>query len=131
MSMQDPLGDMLTRLRNAQAAGKQRVDMPGSSLKRAVAGVLQQEGYISSLRYDDTVKKPRLFIDLKYFEGKPVIVEINRISKPSLRRYADKGKLPSVRGGLGVAILSTSHGVMTDRTARAKGIGGEVLCTVF
>tara|TARA_Y100000589_G_scaffold264482_1_gene255187 strand:- start:2826 stop:3221 length:396 start_codon:yes stop_codon:yes gene_type:complete len=131
MSMQDPLSDMLTRLRNAQMSGKQTVDMPGSKLKVSVAKVLEQEGYIAGHRYDDSTGKPRLHIDLKYFEGKPVIAEIERISKPSLRRYSGKDDLPSVRGGLGVAIVSTSRGVMTDRAARAAGVGGEVLCTVF
>ena len=131
MSMQDPLSDMLTRLRNAQMAGKQTVDMPGSKLKVSVAKVLEQEGYIAGHRYDDSTAKPRLYIDLKYYEGKPVIAEIERISKPSLRRYSGKDDLPSVRGGLGVAIVSTSRGVMTDRAARAAGVGGEVLCRVF
>ena len=131
MSMQDPLSDMLTRLRNAQMSRKQSVDMPSSKLKLSVAKVLEQEGYIVGYRHDETAVKPRLQIDLKYFEGKPVIAEIERISKPSLRRYAGKDDLPSVRGGLGVAIVSTSSGVMTDRAARAAGVGGEVLCTVF
>ena len=131
MSMQDPISDMLTRLRNAQMAGKQSVDMPGSKLKAAVAKVLEEEGYIAAHKLDSASGKPRLSIDLKYYEGKPVIAEIARVSKPSLRRYAGKGELPSVRGGLGVAIVSTSRGVMTDRAARAAGVGGEVLCTVF
>ena len=131
MSMLDPLSDMLTRLRNAQMAGKRTVDMPGSKLKVSVAKVLEQEGYIAGHRYDASTGKPRLQIDLKYFDGKLVIAEIERISKPSLRRYAGKDELPSVRGGLGVAIVSTSRGVMTDRAARAAGVGGEVLCTVF
>jgi len=131
MSMQDPLSDMLTRLRNAQMAGKRTVDMPGSKLKLSVAKVLEQEGYIAGHRYDVSSGKPRLQIDLKYFDGKPVIAEIERISKPSLRRYSGKDDLPSVRGGLGVASVSTSRGVMTDRAARAAGVGGEVLCTVF
>ena len=131
MSMQDPLSDMLTRLRNAQMSRKQSVDMPSSKLKLSVAKVLEQEGYIAGYRHDENAVKPRLQIDLKYFEGKPVIAEIERISKPSLRRYAGKDDLPSVRGGLGVAIVSTSSGVMTDRAARAAGVGGEVLCTVF
>lgn len=130
MSMQDPISDMLTRLRNAQMAGKKVVDMPGSKLKAALAKVLMEEGYVAS--YDlDTTAKPRLSIELKYFDGKPVIAEIQRVSKPSLRRYAGKGDIPIVRGGLGVAIVSTSHGVMTDRAARAAGVGGELLCTVF
>ena len=131
MSMQDPISDMLTRLRNAQMAGKKSVEMPGSKIKAALASVLKEEGYIASFDVDNTTVKPRLSIELKYFDGKPVIAEIERVSKPSLRRYAGKGELPQVRGGLGVAIVSTSHGVMTDRAARAAGVGGEILCTVF
>ncbi len=131
MSMQDPISDMLTRIRNAQMAGKKVVEMPGSKLKASVAKVLMEEGYVASFDVDNSGVKPRLSIELKYFEGKPVIAEIERISRPSLRRYAGKGELPSVRGGLGVAIVSTSRGVMTDRAARAAGVGGEILCTVF
>lgn len=131
MSMQDPISDMLTRLRNAQMAGKKSVEMPGSKLKAAVANVLKEEGYIASFEVDNSTAKPRLFIELKYFDGKPVIAEIERVSRPSLRRYAGKGELPQIRGGLGVAIVSTSRGVMTDRAARAAGVGGEILCTVF
>jgi len=131
MSMQDPISDMLTRLRNAQMAGKRSVEMPVSKLKAAVAKVLEEEGYIAGHALDSSSGKPRLSVQLKYFEGKPVIAEINRVSKPSLRRYSGKDDLPSVRGGLGVAIVSTSRGVMTDRAARAAGVGGEVLCTVF
>lgn len=131
MSMQDPISDMLTRIRNAQMAGKKVVEMPGSKLKASVAKVLMEEGYVSAYDVDNSGVKPRLSIELKYFEGKPVIAEIERISRPSLRRYAGKGELPSVRGGLGVAIVSTSRGVMTDRAARAAGVGGEILCTVF
>ena len=131
MSMQDPISDMLTRVRNAQMAGKKFVDMPGSKLKAAVAKVLEDEGYIAGHRVDAGEGKPRLSIELKYYNGKPVIAEIARFSKPSLRRYARKDRMPSVRGGLGVAIVSTSKGVMTDRAAQAQGVGGEVLCTVF
>jgi small subunit ribosomal protein S8 len=131
MSMQDPLSDMLTRVRNAQMAGKTRVEMPGSKLKAAVAQVLKDEGYVDGFNASIEAGKPRLAIDLKYFQGKPVIAEIDRISRPGLRRYSGKGELPSVRAGLGVAIISTSRGVMTERAARAAGIGGEVLCTVF
>jgi len=129
--MQDPLSDMLTRIRNAQMAGKTGVQMPGSKLKAAVAAVLQDEGYIASFTAADEDGKPRLSIELKYYEGKPVIAEIDRISRPGLRNYSGKDDLPSVRNGLGVAIVSTSRGVMTDRAARAAGVGGEVLCTVF
>mgnify|MGYP001821106172 CR=1 FL=1 len=131
MSMQDPLSDMLTRIRNAQMAGKPAVEMPGSKLKAAVAQVLKEEGYITDFNATAESGKPRLSIQLKYFDGKPVIAEIDRISRPGLRSYAGKDELPSVRGGLGVAIVSTSRGVMTDRAARAAGVGGEVLCTVF
>ena len=131
MSMQDPLADMLTRIRNAQMAGKTSVDMPGSKLKAAVAKVLEEEGYIEGFesRVDDG--KARLALSLKYFQGKPVIAEIDRVSRPGLRSYAGKDGIPPVRGGLGIAIVSTSRGVMTDRAARAAGVGGEVLCTVF
>jgi len=131
MSMQDPLSDMLTRIRNAQMAGKAQVEMPGSKLKAAVASVLKEEGYIVDFATSQDGSKPRLSIQLKYYEGKPVIAEIDRVSRPGLRNYAGKGDLPSVRGGLGIAIVSTSRGVMTDRAARAAGVGGEVLCTVF
>jgi len=131
MSMQDPLSDMLTRIRNAQMAGKTGVEMPGSKLKAAVANVLKEEGYIADFNATNDGGKPRLAIELKYYQGKPVIAEIDRISRPGLRNYAAKDEMPSVRGGLGVAIISTSQGVMTDRAARAAGVGGEVLCTVF
>ena len=131
MSMQDPLSDMLTRIRNAQMAGKKSVDMPGSKLKAAVASVLKEEGYIADFRASSETGKPRLAIELKYYDGKPVIAEIDRISRPGLRNYSGKGDLPQVRGGLGVAIISTSKGVMTERAARAAGVGAEVLCTVF
>ena len=131
MSMQDPLSDMLTRIRNAQMAGKVRVEMPGSKLKVAVAQVLKDEGYVNEFVASDEGGKPRLSIDLKYYDGKPVIAEIDRVSRPGLRRYSGKGELPSVRAGLGVAIISTSRGVMTERAARAAGVGGEVLCTVY
>ena len=131
MSMQDPISDMLTRVRKAQMAGKKFVDMTGSKLTAAVAQVLENEGYIAGHHVVAGEGKPRLSIELKYYNGKPVIAEIERFSKPSLRRYANKDGMPSVRGGLGVAIVSTSKGVMTDRAAKAQGVGGEVLCTVF
>ena len=130
MSMQDPLSDMLTRIRNAQMVGKTQVVMPSSKLKVNVAKVLESEGYINGLAVNDS-SKPELTVELKYFEGKPVITEIDRVSRPGLRNYSGKDTLPSVRGGLGVAIVSTSQGVMTDRAARAAGVGGEILCTVF
>ena len=130
MSMQDPLADMLTRIRNAQMVGKPSVSMPSSKLKKNVAEVLKQEGYIAGYDVSESVKT-ELTIELKYFEGKPVIAELDRFSRPGLRAYKGKDALPKVRGGLGVAIVSTSKGVMTDRAARAAGVGGEVLCTVF
>ena len=130
MTMQDPISDMLTRIRNAHHRSKPEVVIPSSKLKISVAKVLQDEGYIEGYSVSDQVK-PNLTIALKYFEGRPVIEEIARASKPSLRVYSGAGDLPKVRSGLGVAIVSTSKGVMTDRAARAAGIGGEVLCTVF
>ncbi len=131
MSMQDPVADMLTRIRNAQMAGKPTVAMPSSKLKVSVADVLQSEGYIAARRVDTVDGKSTLNIELKYFQGKPVIAEIDRISSPGLRSYKGKDDLPRVRNGLGIAIVSTSKGVMTDRAARQAGVGGEVLCTVF
>jgi len=128
--MQDPLADMLTRIRNAQMAEKAVVNMPSSKLKVAVADVLKSEGYITGYQISDDAK-PLLSIELKYFEGRPVIEEIKRVSRPGLRQYKSVDQLPKVRGGLGVSIVSTNKGVMTDRAARAAGVGGEVLCTVF
>lgn len=130
MSMQDPVADMLTRIRNAQQAGKPNVTMPASTLKKNIAQVLKEEGYVTSYSVNEGTK-PELTVELKYFEGKPVIAEVTRASRPGLRAYKGKDALPSVRGGLGVAIVTTSKGVMTDRAARAAGVGGEVLCTVF
>ena len=130
MSMQDPLADMLTRIRNAQMVGKANVTMPSSKLKVSVAQVLSNEGYVNGFSVSEGAKQ-ELTVDLKYFEGKPVIAELDRVSRPGLRNYAGKQALPTVRGGLGIAIVSTSKGVMTDRAARAAGVGGEVLCTVF
>ncbi len=129
MSMQDPLADMLTRIRNNLARTKATVSMHSSKLKVSVAEILQQEGYISKYAVEGDVKKT-LTIELKYFEGKPVIEMLSRFSRPSVRRYRSKSELPTVIGGLGVAIISTSKGVMTDKSARAQGIGGEVLCVV-
>jgi len=128
--MQDPLSDMLTRIRNAHSRSKVSVTMPSSKLKIAVANVLKEEGYISGFSIADGTKA-ELSIELKYFEGRPVIEEIDRFSRPGLRRYAGATELPNVRAGLGIAIVSTSKGVMTDRAARTAGVGGEVLCTVF
>ncbi|MFC3606912.1 30S ribosomal protein S8 [Stutzerimonas tarimensis] len=130
MSMQDPLADMLTRIRNAQMAEKTVVSMPSSKLKVAVASVLESEGYIGGYQVSSD-DKPQLSIELKYFEGRPVIEELKRVSRPGLRQYKSVDQLPKVRGGLGVSIVSTNKGVMTDRGARAAGVGGEVLCTVF
>ncbi|EAZ99464.1 30S ribosomal protein S8 [Marinobacter sp. ELB17] len=130
MSMQDTLADMFTRIRNAQMASKADVKMPSSKMKISVAQVLKDEGYVADFVVSaDT--KPELTITLKYFGGKPVIESIDRVSRPSLRQYKGAAKLPKVSGGLGVAIVSTSQGVMTDRAARAAGVGGEVICTVF
>ena len=130
MSMQDPLADMLTRIRNAQMAEKSSVSMPAAKLKVAVAKVLKEEGYVAGYEVAGEVK-PTLSIELKYFEGKPVIEDLKRVSRPGLRQYKSVEQLPKVKGGLGVSIVSTNKGVMTDRAARAAGIGGEVLCTVF
>lgn len=130
MSMQDPIADMLTRIRNAQQVGKTSVTMPSSKLKKSIANVLKEEGYVGEFSVNEGVKA-ELTVELKYFEGKPVIAELDRVSRPGLRSYVGKDELPSVRGGLGIAIVSTSKGVMTDRAARAAGVGGEILCTVF
>lgn len=130
MSMQDPISDMLTRIRNGLAAGKVRVAMPLSKKKRAIAEVLKDEGYIKDFTVETVDDKQELFIVLKYFEGKPVIDRLERVSRPGLRIYRGKDELPSVVGGLGIAIISTSHGLMTDRAARAAGYGGEVVCYV-
>ncbi|KXS39965.1 MULTISPECIES: 30S ribosomal protein S8 [Modicisalibacter] len=130
MSMQDTLADMFTRIRNAQMATKEAVSMPSSKLKVEVARVLKEEGYITDYTVAESAK-PELSVVLKYFEGKPVIEHIQRASKPSLRSYKGKDELPKVADGLGVAIVSTSRGVMTDRAARQAGVGGEVICTVF
>jgi small subunit ribosomal protein S8 len=128
--MQDPVADMLTRIRNGQAAGKVSVTMPASKLKKAIASVLKDEGYISDFAVSDAGGKPELSVGLKYFQGKPVIDLIQRVSRPGLRIYRGKDELPNVRGGLGVAIISTSKGVMTDRAARNSGQGGEVVAYV-
>ena len=128
--MTDPIADMLTRIRNGQKARKVSVEMPASSKKEAVAKVLLDEGYITGFSTDGDGVKKQLSVELKYFEGLPVIERIDRTSKPGLRIYRGKEELPKVLGGLGVAIVSTSAGVMSDRQAREKGIGGEVLCVV-
>ena len=129
MSMQDPIADMLTRIRNGQAANKIAVSMPSPKLKVAIANVLADEGYVESVKVLDGVK-PELEITLKYFQGKPVVESIQRVSRPGLRIYKRKDELPKVMGGLGVAVISTSKGVMTDRAARQAGLGGEIICYV-
>ena len=130
MTMQDPVADLLTRVRNAQMAGHVSVEIPNSRLKRSIVQVLVNEGYIAGFSAADGAKSS-ITIDLKYHNGAPVIEEIQRISRPGLRIYRECTDLPSVKGGLGVAIVSTNRGVMTDKTARSQGVGGEVLCTVF
>lgn len=130
MSMTDPIADMLTRIRNAQQANKVDVKMPSSKVKISIAEVLKDEGYINAYNVSDETGKAELTITLKYFEGKPVIETINRVSRPGLRVYRSASQLPKVIGGLGVAIVSTSKGVMADRKARALGQGGEVICSV-
>jgi|TARA_B110000503_G_C7150089_1_gene414782 small subunit ribosomal protein S8 len=130
MSMQDTLADMLTRIRNAQRSGHAAVVMPSSKQKVAVAEVLKQEGFIGVFSVEGEAKRI-LTIELKYFEGRPVIESIKRVSRPGLRQYCGSQDLPNVSGGLGIAIISTSRGVMTDRAARSAGVGGEVLCEVF
>lgn len=131
MSMTDPIADMLTRIRNGQNVSLESVSMPSSRLKEAIAKVLQDEGYIAGYEISEQPGNKRdLIVSLKYFDGKPVIEKIQKVSKPGLRIYRGKNDLPTVMGGLGVAIVSTSEGVMSDRSARAKGFGGEVLCIV-
>jgi small subunit ribosomal protein S8 len=129
MSMTDPIADMLTRIRNAQMTEKATVEMPSSNVKVAIARVLKDEGYIEAFKVTGE-QRPTLEIALKYYAGRPVIEKIERVSKPGLRIYRSKDEIPRVMNGLGIAIVSTSHGVMTDRKARASGVGGEVLCIV-
>lgn len=130
MSLQDPIADLLTRIRNAQTAQLTSVTMPNSKLKVLVCAVLADEGFITAFSVQEGTK-PELTIELKYHNGGPVIEEIHRVSRPGLRIYKEKDQLPRVRGGLGIAIVSTDKGVMTDHAARTAGVGGEVLCTVF
>ena len=130
MSMSDPIADMLTRIRNAQLAEKLSVAMPSSRVKASIAQVLKDEGYIDDFKVREEDGKSTLEIALKYYAGRPVIEKIERVSKPGLRIYKSKDDIPRVMNGLGIAIVSTSHGVMTDRKARATGVGGEVLCIV-
>jgi small subunit ribosomal protein S8 len=128
--MSDPIADMLTRIRNAQSVNKPVVSMPASKLKTAIAGVLKDEGYIEDFAVQAVDGKPQLNISLKYYAGRPVIEKIDRVSRPGLRVYRGSQDIPKVMNGLGVTIVSTSKGVMTDRKAQAAGIGGEVLCVV-
>lgn len=128
--MTDPIADMLTRIRNGQSAGKVDVSMPSSSAKAAIAKVMKDEGYITDYSVGKEEKKPVLTVTLKYFQGRPVIDHMKRVSRPGLRIYKGKGELPKVLNGLGIAIVSTSAGLMTDRQAREAGRGGEVICTI-
>jgi small subunit ribosomal protein S8 len=130
MSMQDPISDMLTRIRNGQAGSKVKVVMPASKVKVAIAAVLKQEGYITDYQTDIAEGKATLTVILKYFEGRPVISRLERVSRPARRVYERRASLPKVIGGLGMAVVSTPAGVMSDRAARAAGYGGEVLCLV-
>lgn len=130
MSMSDPIADMLTRIRNAQAVQKPTVAMPSSKLKVAIANVLKDEGYIDTFTIEGDAAKPVLSVTLKYYAGRAVIERIERVSKPGLRVYKGRHEIPQVMNGLGVAIISTPQGVMTDRKARANGVGGEVICYV-
>ena len=130
MSLTDPIADMLTRIRNAQLVERAVVTMPSSKVKIAIAKVLKDEGYIEGYKVTSEESKPVLEVALKYYAGRPVIEKIERVSTPGLRIYRAKDAIPRVMNGLGIAIVSTSHGVMTDRKARASGVGGEVLCIV-
>jgi small subunit ribosomal protein S8 len=130
MSMSDPIADMLTRIRNAQRVEKTEVVMPSSKLKAAIAQVLTDEGYIEGFKVEANDGKPQIRIGLKYYAGRPVIERLERVSRPGLRIYKGRDDIPQVMNGLGVAIVSTSRGVMTDRRARSQGVGGEVICYV-
>ena len=130
MSMSDPIADMLTRIRNGQIRGKVTIAMPHSKQKQAIANLLKEEGYLTEVSVEANGTKPELVIKLKYYRGKPVIEYIQRVSRPGLRIYRGKDELPNVRGGLGVAIVSTSLGLMSDRAARKAGFGGEIIATV-
>jgi len=129
MSMSDPIADMLTRIRNGQSAAKVEVTMPASNMKQSVAKVLKDEGYIADYSVSDGAKA-EMSVSLKYYDGKPVIATIDRMSRPGLRVYKNKDEIPSVLNGLGIIIISTSTGMMTDRAARAAGVGGELICSV-
>lgn len=129
MSMQDPIADMLTRIRNGQTAAKKNVEIPASKIKKAIAEVLVEEGFLNSYSVGEG-KIPTMTVELKYYQGRPVIDELKRVSRPGLRIYKKVDELPKVIGGLGIAVVSTSQGVMTDRAARKAGYGGEIICTV-
>jgi small subunit ribosomal protein S8 len=128
--MSDPIADMLTRVRNGLTANKKAVAMPSSKLKKAIAQLLKDEGYIADFSVQENDGKPTLSVELKYYQGKPVIAMLKRVSRPGLRQYRGKSELPKVQGGLGVAIVSTPAGLMTDRAARKAGHGGEIICYV-
>tara|TARA_Y100000996_G_scaffold295317_1_gene233714 strand:- start:76 stop:468 length:393 start_codon:yes stop_codon:yes gene_type:complete len=130
MSMQDPIADLFTRINNAQARGKASVVVPSSTKKIRLVSLLEEKGYIGSFNVSDGLK-PEIEINLKYFEGSPVIKELKRISKPGLRQYSRKNEIPEINGGLGIAIVSTNKGLMTDKEAQEAGLGGELICTVF
>jgi len=129
MSMSDPIADMLTRIRNGQSASKVEVTMPASNMKQSIAKVLKDEGYINDYSVSDDAKA-EMSVSLKYYDGKPVIATIDRMSRPGLRIYKNKDEIPNVLNGLGIIIVSTSSGMMTDRAARAAGVGGELICSV-
>ncbi len=131
MTMTDPLADMLTRIRNAQQVEKSHISMPGSKLKAAIARILMEEGYIANCEEFQTEGKKFLTLELKYYQGKPVIQSIQRVSRPGFRRYSGADEIPEALNGLGIVILSTSQGVMTGRQARQENVGGELLCTLY
>ena len=131
MSMTDPISDMLTRIRNAQAAGHESLDMPASKMKAKIAEILQREGYIEGFARKEEGPQGTLHIDLKWHRGSPAIEGLLRVSRPGQRRYAKSDQIPKVRNGLGIMIISTSHGMMTDRAARKAGVGGELVCSVW
>ncbi len=131
MTMTDPIADMLSRIRNGQMAGKEVVNVPTSKVKRSVLELLKAEGYITDVKDAEGTPHPELAVELKYMDGKPVISEIKRVSRPGLRQYTQADAIPTVRNGLGTAVVSTSKGVLSDTQAREQGVGGEVLCTVF
>ena len=130
MSMQDPIADLFSRINNAQARGKASVLVPSSTKKISLVSLLKDKGYLDSFNVSDSVK-PEIEIKLKYFEGEPVIKELKRISKPGLRQYSNKSEIPEINGGLGIAVVSTNKGLMTDQEAKEAGLGGELICSVF